>query len=402
MSTSKNLYINFWIAKSKSRNGQCPIYARITIGGKRAELSTQMIITEELWNAKSGRATGRSSLAKELNKRLAQIESRLYRCYDDLRYEGKFLSAPNLKSRYLGKDESEQTIKSIFAYHKVKMKGVLAQGTLKNYGATENYVLNFLYKSQHIHNIELRALESRFIIDFEHFLHQQPSLTNNGVMKHLERFKKLIKLAYELDWLDKNIFKHHKLKFKKVEKEFLTQVELQKIIDLKPKRNTLEITRDIFLFSCYTSLSYADVKDMRKSNIIYSSDGEKWIKSKRAKTGIPLNIPLLPIPQKILEKYENHPKVTDSDFLLPVYSNQKINSYLREIALKAEIDKKFTFHTARHTFATTVTLSNGVPIETVSKLLGHTKLATTQIYARVLKRKIAQDMKNLESRLKSN
>ncbi|MBL7471193.1 site-specific integrase, partial [Robertkochia sediminum] len=205
----------------------------------------------------------------------------------------------------------------------------------------------FLKKTQKVSDLELRAIESSFIIDFEHFLHQQPTLSNNGVMKHLERLKKLMKLAYEMDWLDKNIFKHHKLKFEKVDKAFLTRSELQKIMEFDPKRSSLAVTRDVFLFSCFTSLSYSDVRNLKRSNIVKGNDNKWWIKSKRAKTGVPLNIPLLPLPLEILQKYKDHPKVCSSDHVLPVCSNQKINNYLKEIASFTGIDKDFSFHMAR-------------------------------------------------------
>ncbi|THD66636.1 site-specific integrase [Robertkochia marina] len=399
MSTTKFLYINFWTVKAKALRGKLPVYARVTVEGKRAEISTQIRVEPSQWDVKSGRIVGRSEKVRSLNKKLAEVEARIHRCYEELRYEGRFISAVNIKKRYSGEDSSGKTLKDVFTYHKEKMKGILAKGTLKNYGATEKYIFRFLKRTHKVDNLVLKELESRFIVDFEHFLRQQPTLNNNGVMKHLERFKKLIKMAYELEWMDRNIFRHHRLKFQRVDKEFLSQKELEQLINLKLERASLKITRDIFLFSCYTSLAYADVKELRQENLVQKADGKFWIKSKRAKTGVPLNIPLLPIPLKILERYREHPRVSQSGLLLPVYSNQKINAYLKEIAIKAAITKKFTFHTARHTFATTVTLSNGMPIETVSKLLGHTKLATTQIYARVLQKKIGQDMEDLERKL---
>jgi integrase len=218
-------------------------------------------------------------------------------------------------------------------------------------------------------------------------------------MKHLERFKKMMNLALKLEWIDKNPFANTKLKFEKYEKEFLTKTELSILECEEFSKASLNRTNDIFIFACYTGLSFIDVKNLTHKNIVLGIDGNRWIYTKREKNDTPVKIPLLRNALHILKKYEN--QITDSDKLLPVISNQKINKYLKEINTIMGIRKKLTFHSARHTFATTVTLSNGVPIETVSKLLGHTKLSTTQIYARVLEQKISDDMNLLSAKLEA-
>ncbi len=204
-------------------------------------------------------------------------------------------------------------------------------------------------------------------------------------------------MAQRLEWIQKDPFTKFKLKFTKVEREFLDELELERIINLETKKATLAKTRDIFIFSCYTGLCYIDVKHLTKDQLVRGIDGNQWIHTAREKTATPVKIPILPKAQEILFNYKVQEKTTG--LLLPVYSNQKINQYLKEIARILNIKKKLTFHIARHTFATTVTLSNGVPIETVSKLLGHTKLSTTQIYARVVERKVSDDMEELKNRL---
>tara|TARA_B100000949_G_scaffold82641_1_gene74016 strand:- start:3646 stop:4278 length:633 start_codon:yes stop_codon:yes gene_type:complete len=189
------------------------------------------------------------------------------------------------------------------------------------------------------------------------------------------------------------------MKFESYDSDFLEEDEIEKIKQLKLEEDGLNLVRDLFIFSCYTGLSYVEVKMLRERDIVKGFDGDQWINVKRKKTKTPVKVPLLHTAERILKKYKGHPRVEDAQLLLPVYSNQKVNRSLKIIAKRAGIDKNITFHVARHTFATTITLMNNVPIETVSKLLGHTKLSTTQKYARVLEKKISKDMAQLKKEL---
>ncbi len=216
-------------------------------------------------------------------------------------------------------------------------------------------------------------------------------------MKHLERLKKLLNLAQKLEWVVKDPFSKFFLKFDKVERDFLDKDKLDSIYKFKSNRKGLNQTRDIFIFSCYTGLSWIDVKNLSRDNIVLGIDGNTWIHAAREKTNKPIKIHLLPIAEVLLKKYVSIMQHTE--LVLPVYSNQITNKYLKEIARQLGIQKRLTFHTARHTFATTVTLSNGAPIETVSKLLGHKKLSTTQIYARVVEKKLSNDIELLKTKL---
>tara|TARA_R110002012_G_scaffold213018_1_gene384083 strand:- start:13779 stop:14768 length:990 start_codon:yes stop_codon:yes gene_type:complete len=314
------------------------------------------------------------------------------------------VTAKSIKARFVGHDERHKTLLELVAYHNQNMKGVLKPGTLKNYYTTENYIRRFLVKKKKTNDIYLKHLKYSFIIDFEQYLRKGPSLqnsnplNNNGVMKHLERLRKLMNLAMDLEWLEKNPFTRYKLKFKRYKKEFLSQEELRLFQEADIKDKGYGIVRDIFVFSCYTGLSYTDVRLLDERNIVIGIDGDRWIFTQREKNEQPVKIPLLEVAKQILEKYEDHPRLNQGR-LLPVYSNQKTNAYLKEITASLGISKNLTFHSARHTFATTVTLSNGVPIETVSKMLGHTKITTTQVYARVLEEKISADMNGLRRAL---
>jgi site-specific recombinase XerD len=217
-------------------------------------------------------------------------------------------------------------------------------------------------------------------------------------MKHIQRLRKIITLAFNMEWIDRDPFVKFKPKLEKKEREFLTEMELQRIERLSCSIDRLMTVKDLFVFGCYTGMSYVDIMKLKRDNIISGIDGNNWIMTERLKTKTPVKIPLLPVVESLIEKYEDHPRTRISGGLMPYLSNQKLNSYLKEIADMCDINKNLTFHMARHTFATTVTLSNGVPIETVSKLLGHTKIVTTQIYARVIERKISEDMERLKAR----
>ncbi len=217
-------------------------------------------------------------------------------------------------------------------------------------------------------------------------------------MKHIERLRKMVSLAFKMEWLDKDPFIKFEAKYEKKERGFLTLEELQSIENKVFMIQRLQLIKDLFVFSCYTGLSYGDVMNLTTDNICKGIDGKQWIYSKREKTNVPVKIPILSKALDIIKKYESHPNRINKQTLFPTISNQKLNSYLKEIADVCSIQKNLTFYIARHTFATTVTLSNGVPIETVSKLLGHSKITTTQIYAKVIERKVSEDMERLEQR----
>ncbi len=206
-------------------------------------------------------------------------------------------------------------------------------------------------------------------------------------------------MAIKLEWIEKDPFERFKFSFNKVDRGYLTEKELNTIKSKSFNIPRLQFVKDLFIFSCYTGLSYIDVINLTNENIIMGIDGEYWIQTIRQKTEMVVNIPLLPVALNILNNYKDHPKSIHGDQLFPSLSNQKLNSYLKEVGDICEIQKSLTFHMARHTFATTVTLSNGVPIETVSKVLGHSNLSTTMIYARVLKTKISEDMHKLKDKL---
>ncbi|GGW42536.1 transposase [Arenibacter certesii] len=399
------LYILFFTRKHKKKRDTLKLYARLTVGKTRCEFSLNLDLIASLWDNNRKRGKGFSKYVLSLNKYLDQIFAGLYEAHRQLLDEGKVISSALVKARYYGEEEDEgKTLLDLITYHNSTMHTSLKPGTMKNYYSTERCIKKFLEDEYQMEDIPLKKLNYRFIVDFEQYVREYKPATrmgcaNNGAMKHMERLKKMSRLGVRLEWLDKDPFINFKLKFNKTERQFLTEREIKLIQETTFREPRYENIKDLFVFACYTGLSYIDVKELKADHLVIGRDGGDWLFTKREKTDEPLKIPLLPIAKNIIEKYKDNVDIKAKGRLLPVYSNQIINQTLKDIADACGIRKNLTFHVARHTFATAITLSNGVPIETVSKLLGHSKLSTTQIYARVLEKKIGEDMHNLMIRL---
>ena len=401
MKTSSSFSILFWVNLARIKNREASLYARITVNGKRAAISLNRKVLITDWDSDRNRAKGTGQKSRILNTYLDETYNQLFQAYQDLKSEHKQITARSVKARFLGLDEVNRSVLDIISYHNEDMQGKLKWGTQKNYFTTQRYISRFLSKAYKSPDIQLRELDYDFIIKFEKFLRgyipqdYQRRMGNNTVMKHIERFRKLINLSRKLGWMERDPFINFKAKRIKTERGFLSLLELQEIEKKNFTIPRLQLVRDLFIFSCYTSLSYIDAINLSAENIRIGIDGELWIYYNREKTTKPIHIPLLPKALDIIEKYKDKPKTILQGTVFPKISNQKLNSYLKEIADVCGIKKNLTFHIARHTFATTVTLSNGTPIETVSKLLGHSKIATTQIYAKVIERKVSDDMHRL-------
>jgi integrase/recombinase XerD len=394
-------HVSFILRKNKKHPELGQLYCRITVNGKHAEFSIKHQISIKQWCNVSNSVRGSSSAAQIVNNSIERVRVDIYEAYKELNQEGKFINPGLIKARHFGQDSNNKTLRELLTYHNNRKNSILKEGTLKNYDTTEKYLLDFISKKRKSSDVYLKQIDYEFIIDFENYLRNKDKINNNGLMKHMERFKKLLNLAEYLEWIDKNPGHKFKLKFEKSEREFLTEEELQLLASNSFGKPCHQINKDIFVFACYTGLSYIDVYNLTSQNIQIGIDGQKWIYTKREKSNVPVKVPLLDEAKEIIDKYREHPKVQITGKLLPIYTNQKTNKYIQEVAQKLGIEKNLTFHIARHTFATTVTLCNGVPIETVSKLLGHTKIATTQIYARVVDKKISHDMGSLKKILEA-
>lgn len=393
----------FYIKRAKVNNeGICPIYVRVTIQSKRFEFSANKFVNPERWSAEGTKVKGGNEEARTINSHLDYLKNQVLEAEKRLFKKDIKVTSENLKKELFGIAETKRMLIPIFQDHNDRIKELVgkeyAPGTLERYKTSLSHTIEFLEWKYKISDIEINKIDYAFVTDYEFFLRSVRNCANNTAVKYIKNFNKIIKLCLANDWLDKNPFANYKSKVKEVERVYLSEDEIQSIINKDFKIERLSLVRDIFLFSCFTGLAYIDVKNLTKSHISIGIDGDKWIFTHRQKTETASKIPILPVTQMIINKYANHPQSVNEDKLLPILSNQKMNAYLKEIATVCEIEKELTFHIARHTFATTVTLTNGVPIESVSKMLGHKNLRTTQHYAKVLDKKVSEDMKILRDK----
>lgn len=399
----------FYLKTQKTTmQGSAPICARVTVNGKRTEISVKRSVNANEWDERKGMAKGSRKEIIELNMFLNQFKAKIINTYQQMVLNDVAIDGPAIRDRVLGTNNLAPTLLSLIEYHNEQQLHKLAPGTMKNYHTTQRYVKKFLLEKLYRNDIILSQLTYRFILDFERYLfnyvpkdHQKP-LNNNGIMKHIERLRKMINMAVKLDWLVKDPFASFKKHFVKTERESLNIQELTALANKEFSIERLRHVRDMFLFSCYTGLSYIELAELTPNKIVTGIDGGLWISTSRAKTDTGVRVPLLPQAIDLMDKYRDDPRALNNGTVFPVISNQRMNGYLKEIADISGITKILTFHIARHTFATTVTLSNGVPIESVSKMLGHTSIRTTQIYAKVVEQKLSEDMRKLEQRMSTH
>jgi site-specific recombinase XerD len=398
--------ILFYLKRAKANaQGLAPIFQRITIDGKRLETSTGKFIHPDKWSSEMSKMKGNSEETRIINSHLDLLKAKVYEIEKRLFMSEIKINFENFKNEYQGKKTRERYLMPIFEEHNRKIKELVGQeyapGTLERYETSLKHTQNFLLWKYNISDINIEKIDHSFIMEYEFYLRSVRKCANNTAVKYIKNFHKIINQCLANGWLSKDPFTNYKSKVKEVTREFLTEKEIETILNKKFVSERLELVRDIFIFSCFTGLAYIDVKQLTLDNISLGIDGDKWIFKNRQKTETASKIPLLPVAQEIIDKYADHPVCKNEKRLLPILSNQKMNAYLKEIVDVCEINKDLTFHIARHTFATTVTLSNGVPLETVSKMLGHTNLKTTQHYAKILDKKISEDMMILKSKFAS-
>ncbi|WP_149243581.1 site-specific integrase [Dyadobacter sp. 32] len=398
---TRNFTMFFYLKKrSNFTEGEHSIYARLTLNGERIEISTSRKCESEKWNPKKGRKNGTREDAKILNAYLDTLQFRIYEIYRQAVESDIELTAEMLKNRINGVTDKSRLILEIFQSHNEKMAKLVgsdfALGTLGRYQTTFDHTQAFIKWKYKASDLSIQELDFNFISEFEFWLKTVRKIGHNTTMKYLANFKKIVIICVKQGWLTRDPFLAFKMTIRDVNRNALTAVELQNISNKTFDNERLDQVRDIFLFCCYTGLAYADVFKLKSSEIIDGIDGEKWLSIKRQKTDTPSRIPILPMAMIVLDKYKDHPKCLAKGSLLPVLTNQKMNSYLKEIGDVCGVNKPITFHLARHTFATTVTLTNGVPLESVSKMLGHRNIKTTQQYAKIVDKKISDDMAKLK------
>lgn len=403
MKTNQTFSILFWLSKAKAKNGKAPIYCRISINGRRTEISSKRFIELEKWNSTAGAVRGNSEEARTINTFLSIMRTEILNHYNLLLSNSEIATGDKIKNLFLGIKEEQKTILGVIKIHNDKMKDRIkidiSKSTHTKFETISKKIEAFIKKNYNSKDLLIIDLNNKFVVDFEHYLRVNDNIALNTCTKYIRGLKKIMNMCVANEWLNRNPFDNFKCTTTATIREVLTDNELTQIENKEFGIERLNEVRDIFLFCCYTGFAFIDIYQLTVNELTIGIDGNKWIFTTRQKTGNNSNVPLLPQAIKILKKYENHPAREITQKLFPVKSNQKMNAYLKEIGILCKLKKNLTMHLARHTFATTVTLSNGVPIETVSKMLGHTKLATTQIYAKVLEIKVSEDMQNLRLRL---
>jgi integrase/recombinase XerD len=410
MKTSNSFSINFFLKKDRSSKGNAPIYVRITVNRKFVDISLKRRVSISAWDQEYQKLNGNDSESKDAREKIRQMRNEINAAYDILRYDKQILSADAIKGKVEGIEEEKTTLLWLMNYHNTEIKKLLEHGTMKNYYSTERYVKEFLLNKKKRNDIYLSQLDYKFVLDFEIYLRQrepdkgQRPCGNNTVMKHIERLRKMMNIALKNDWIVKDPFVRFERHLVTKDRQCLEMEELETIKSLELDKDGLKIIRDSFIFSCYTGLAFADICQLNDNHLVTDIDGEKWIEMVRKKTanfsGKKFYVLLLPEAIDLIRKYHGHPMALSTGTVFPVYSNQTTNRYLKKISKEAKLNFELTFHIARHTFATTVTLENGVPMESVSKMLGHSSIRTTQIYSKVKKKKVSSDMKLLRERLK--
>lgn len=384
---------------AENKDGVVVIMARVTVDSKLCQFSTKLKIKPKNWSVKAGKAIGRSSDIVQINNLLEEIKSSLHKIYHEMQRRDNYVTAEKIKNEFLGHGDTSETLLDMFTKNNEDVKALVglskSAATYQKYEVTRKRLSEFIQYKYHLVDIPVKEITPMFINDFEVYLMTVCKCSANTTSKFIQLFKRVIIIARNNGILIADPFANYKIRFKKVDRGYLTEEEIAKISQKEFISERLEQVRDVFIFSCFTGLAYIDVKNLTKEHIRISFDGNLWIMTKRQKTDTSVNVPVLKIPKMILDKYEG--KLPDGK-ILPVISNQKLNSYLKEIGDICGIQKNLTFHLARHTFATTTTLAKGVPIETVSKMLGHTNIETTQIYARITNSKISNDMKGLSDK----
>lgn len=383
-----------------NKSGRVPILMQLTIGQQTCHISTKQNILPEKWG--DGKPIGHTREDQAITAVLEEIRTKAYNKFLQLQGQNINVTPERLKQALLGKDQVQpRGYVEIFDQWLVeysKMVGITtSKRTLDKYILVRNRLQDYIASQLGVKDISLEEVTPKFLSNFDNYLRVEYNMANNHAMKIRQKLRTIYKVAIDNGWVSKNPFSTVKIHFDPVERDVLTKSELTALIQTDMIFDRLEKMRDVFVFACFTGLAHCDVAGLTKENIITDESGQVWLKTHRRKTSEVVDIPLLEIPQLIIKKYQGMKELNGK--LLPTLTNSCSNLYLKEVAVRCGINKTLTFHMARHTFATTVTLSNGVPIESVAKMLGHRNIRTTQIYAKVIKDKLAEDMNNLATRI---
>jgi site-specific recombinase XerD len=406
MIANTKFHVFFYLNKQRQKNKLYQLYIKIYVDSARAEIATTHFIDLKDWDGVKFRVKPTAKNALFLNSYIDNVKSKINHLFIKAVGSNEPVSAKILKASFTGIDAApkHKTILQAYEYHNLKMQdlvkvGKVVQATVKRHEITMNKVKKFIEKRYKTNDKALPELRLAFVTEFEHFLLTVEKVQNNTAHKYIKNLKKIVNMAVGLDWIPSNPFNNFRCSYHSPERDILTQSDLDVLMNKKFATERLREVRDVFIFCCYTGFAYADLYNFEKNAVMIGLDGNYWLSTNRQKTGTKEKVPLLPIALEIIDRYKEHEYCVKYNKLLPVNSNQRYNNYLKELADVCGINKHLTSHIARHTFATTVTLANGVPIETVSAMLGHTSIRTTQIYAKVVESKMSADMELLKAKL---
>ena len=391
-----NVYFSLRESK-KNKNGESPIEISVSTNGERVYFSSGKYVNISDWSKSKQLVKGKADNAKLINSYLIQVRNKIYEKEVELIKNGFIITASLLRDAYLGKVETlnEKTLFDIVGTHNSEQEKLVDKGVSKaTYWIsvyTDRLLKEFVSQKYRRSDIYLRELNQNFIQSFHTFLKTEKGMSQNSATKHLKLLKKIINTAVVNSYMPHNPFATYKIEREPVEIDFLDEEELRKVINFDTPIPRFERARDMFLFGCFTGLSYIDIKTLTPEHIEKDGTGRIWIKKRRVKTGVLSRIPLLPMAKMILDKYKG------GERLLPIQDPADVNKYLKDIAILCGINKRITFHTSRHTFASTVTLANNISLEVVSKMLGHTNTRMTTHYAKLVDKYIGEQMDKLMS-----
>jgi len=377
------------------KNGNAPIMACITIDGTPKTFGTKLEIDPNNWDLKHGRVQGKSAQALSINKKLDNIRGRIDKIYEDmLKHEG-FATAQKVKLSFLGVGVMDDAILKVFNdqnedFKKLVEKEERSQSTYNKYITVYNHLTTFIKERYHRDDMAFRELTSDFIREFDFYLRYDLQSSHNTVWVYTMPVLALVELAIKKGLIRDNPFQDYEINMEETDRGYILKEDVEKLMMCVPSHQRYELVKDLFIFSCFTGLAYADIKKLTRNNIQSFFDGHQWIISRRKKSDIASNVRLMEIPKRIIEKYQG---TTRNEFIFPVPTNATCNTHIGKLVEKAEIitEQKVTFHTARHTFGT-MFLTEGVPLESLSKMMGHKNISTTQIYAKITSQKISKDM----------
>ncbi len=386
----------FYLKKSSpKKNGNVPVMGRITIDGKEKAFSTKLDVVSNNWDLKHSRVSGKSALALSLNQKLDNIRLRITNIYDNMLKEEGFATAQKVKLVFLGVGSIEDGILRVFQEHneqfeRMVLKKERAQNTLDKYIDVYNHLNEFITSKYFKKDMAFRELNADFMQQFEDYLRFDKDCCHNTVWIYMMPVLRMVQIAIKKGLIRNVPFEDYKISMKETDRGYLLREHVEQIIDHIPSQTKYELVKDLFIFSCFTGLSYIDIKNLKKKNIQSFFDGHQWIINRRHKSKASSNVRLMEIPKRIIKKYAG---ITRNDYVFPVPSNKTCNNHLKKLIQEGDIvsENKITFHTARHTFAT-MFLTEGVPLESLSKMMGHKNISTTQIYAKVISQKISKDM----------